>query len=81
MKWTFNLVLFASILGCSSSPNYYDQAPTVCQHPACAVSAIVTGVLKSEKPSQKCSDLTGTRKEECKKQVDSLNKSLEKHTK
>jgi hypothetical protein len=79
MKWMSVFLISLLSLGCSNSPGYYNSPPNTCDGaPGCAVSAIIDGIIHSESPPKKCSEMSGRQKEKCNAQVDAVKRSIKK---
>ncbi|WP_166422885.1 hypothetical protein [Paraglaciecola sp. 20A4] len=81
MKQTLIFIIFSTLFlsACSTPYGYHSPAPDTCDGaPGCAVSAVVSGLLKTT-PSKdtKCADMRGERKAACDAQVSALKASIE----
>jgi hypothetical protein len=79
MKWISAVLFSLLLLGCSNSPGYYRSPPDTCDGaPGCAVSAVIDGIIYSEPPPKKCSEMRDEQKEKCNAQVDAIKRSIKK---
>jgi hypothetical protein len=76
MKWIFVSCLFVSVSACSSKSNYYSPPDTCDGAPGCAASAIIEGVLRTDKASQKCENMRGDSRVACDEQVKAIKDSI-----
>ncbi len=73
----FFIFLLIGSCGCSSNPNYYKGSTCGSATPVClAIAGVVNMATHDSPPSQKCSDMSGERREECIVKVDSVKKHI-----
>lgn len=77
MKWISFFIFSLLLLGCSNSPGYYRSSLDTCDGaPECAALTIFQGIVHSEPPPKKCSEMSGDRKAQCNAQVDEVKSSI-----
>ncbi|TWX65193.1 hypothetical protein ESZ36_18090 [Colwellia demingiae] len=74
----FFIFLVIGLSGCSSNPNYYKGGTCGSATPVClAIAAVADMATNDSPPSQKCSDMSGERREQCIAKVDSVKKHIQ----
>ncbi|WP_341503942.1 hypothetical protein [Gallaecimonas sp. GXIMD4217] len=77
MKPALLLIALLALAGCSSNGRHHT---VTCKEGAlCAAAAVAQGIARTEKPSGRCEDMVGERRQQCEAQLDAIRAAIEKH--